>query len=120
MLVLYGFLIAASAFGAQTVAGAHLANVDASVYHWSSIAKLNDSVGGSLAAGGFKQNEVMTAAHCIFNRRTNRFLPPDALHVLFGYERGEYAVHALVNSYTISAGYDPARALVTASSDWAV
>jgi protease YdgD len=69
---------------------------------------------------GSEQNAVLTAADCIFNRRTNRFLLPSSLHVLLGYERGKYAVHALVGSYTIGPGYDPASELATASSDWAL
>ena len=100
--------------------GPNLAEVDIAAYPWSSIAKLNNSVGGSCTAVAIEQNAVLTAAHCIFNRRTNRFLIPGSLHVLLGYEQGKYAVHALVASYTIGPGYDPSRELATASSDWVI
>jgi protease YdgD len=120
LALLHGLLIGAAAAAAQTEESPDLAKVDISDYPWSSIAKLNNSVGGSCTAVAIEQNAVLTAAHCIFNRRTNRFLLPGSLHVLLGYEQGKYAVHALVASYTIGPGYDPSRELATASSDWAV
>jgi len=120
LALLYSSLIGAFAAEAQTAVGPDLAEVDVSSYPWSSIAKLNNSVGGSCTAVAIEQDQVLTAAHCIFNRRTNRFLPSSSLHVLLSYERGKYAVHALVGSYTIGPGYDPSRELATASSDWAV
>lgn len=120
LALLQGLLISAAAAAAQTEDGPNLAEVDIAAYPWSSIAKLNNSVGGSCTAVAIEQNAVLTAAHCIFNRRTNRFLIPGSLHVLLGYEQGKYAVHALVASYTIGSGYDPSRELVTASSDWAI
>src|SRR6476620_1051080 len=115
-----GLLISAAAAAAQTEDGPNVAEVDIAAYPWSSIAKLNNSVGGSCTAVAIEQDQVLTAAHCIFNRRTNRFLPSSSLHVLLSYERGKYAVHALVGSYTIGPGYNPSRELATASSDWAV
>src|SRR6476646_7989346 len=120
LALLQGLLISEAAAAAQTEEGPDLAKVDISAYPWSSIAKLNNSVGGSCTAVAIGQNAVLTAAHCIFNRRTNRFLLPGSLHVLLRYEQGKYAVHALVASYTIGPGYDPLRELATASSDWAV
>jgi hypothetical protein len=51
-----------------------------------------------------EQDQVLTAAHCLFNRRTGRFLPPSSLHFLLGYQRGEYKAHALVGGYTIGPG----------------
>jgi protease YdgD len=120
VLALEFFLIGATAAEAQTAAGPDLAKVDISSYPWSSIAKLNNSIGGSCTAVAIEQNAVLTAAHCIFDRRTNRFLPSSSLHVLLGYERGKYTMHALVGSYTVGPGYDPASEPATASSDWAV
>jgi protease YdgD len=103
-----------------TQAGADLERVNIAIYPWSSIGKLNNSIGGSCTAAVIGQNSVLTAAHCIFNRRTKRFLSPSSLHVLFGYERGQYAVHGLVGSYSIDPGYDPELSVATLSSDWAV
>jgi protease YdgD len=105
---------------AEDNSASSLSTVDVSVYPWSSIGKLNNSVGGACTAAVVEQDKVLTAAHCIFNRRTNHFLLPSSLHILLGYERGEYALHALVGSYTVGPGYDPAREAATLRSDWVV
>lgn len=120
LALLCGWATCALAAEAKTVAGTEPTEADVSVYPWSSIAKLNNSVGGSCTASLIEQDQVLTAAHCLFNRRTNRFLPPAAIHVLFGYKRGHYVAHALVGSYILGPGYDPARELSTVSSDWAI
>src|SRR5262245_15728586 len=120
LTLLHGSFIGSVAAGPLAGTPPDLANTDISTYPWSSIAKLNNSVGGSCTAAVIDQDKVLTAAHCIFNRRTGRFLTSKSLHVLLGYERGQYAVHALVGSYTIGPGYDPASELATASSDWAI
>jgi protease YdgD len=39
---------------------------------------------------------------------------------LLGYERGQYEIHALVDSYVTGAGYDPSQKLSTLASDWAI
>jgi protease YdgD len=89
---------------AGTSSGQNLSEVDVFAYPWSAIGKLNNSVGGSCTCTAVKQDLVLTAAHCIFNRRTGRFLQPSSLHLLFGYRRGEYAMHARVAEYTLGPG----------------
>ena len=74
--------IGAVAAEGQTMAGAHLQEVNISAYRWSSIAKLNNSVGGSCTAVTVEQNAVLTAAHCIYNRRTSGFLPQSSARSL--------------------------------------
>lgn len=117
--LVYGWFIDVAA-AEDSASSTSLVHVDVSAYPWSSIAKLNNSIGGSCTAVVIERDSVLTAAHCTFNRRTNRFLPSESLHVLLGYERGQYAVHALVSSYIVGPGYDPANERGTASSDWAV
>jgi protease YdgD len=109
-----------SAAGAEEAAGPSPATVDVTAYPWSAIGKFNNSTGGSCTAVAISPTEVLTAAHCIFNRRTRRFLQARSLHVLFGYERGKYTHHALVDSYALGPGYDPAKESKTIKSDWAV
>jgi protease YdgD len=93
---------------------------DVLAYPWSAIGKLNNSVGGSCTGVVIEPDQVLTAAHCIFNPRRDRFLHPESLHFLLGYERGKYAIHARVTGYTIGPGYDPKNAFRTITSDWAV
>ena len=108
------------AAGAPNLSAQQQTTADVSTYPWSSIGKLNNSIGGSCTAVVIDRTQILTAAHCLFNRRTARFLPASALHFLLGYERGAYSVHALVADYSMGAGYDPNSETTTLSSDWSI
>jgi protease YdgD len=118
--MLHGLFMGTVEREAQAWSAQNMAEADVLVYPWAAIGKLNNSIGGSCTAAAIEQELAMTAAHCIFNRRTGRFLPPSSLHLLLGYWRGEFAVHARVASYTIGPGYDPTRKRRTLSSDWVI
>jgi hypothetical protein len=62
---------------------------------------------------------VITAAHCLYNRRTHALLQPGSLHVLFGYEQGGYFQHAQVMRYVVGDGFDGAEPVRHPASDWA-
>jgi protease YdgD len=66
------------------------------------------------------QSTVVTAAHCLFNRRTERYFPVEALHFLIGYHSSLYAGHAVGTRLKIGDGYDPIRPKETIGSDWAL
>ncbi len=108
------------AAGAEDAAGPASVAVDVTAYPWAAVGKFNNSTGGSCTAVAISPTEVLTAAHCIFNPRTRRFLQAGSLHVLFGYERGKYTHHALVDRYAMGPGYDPAKESETIAADWAV
>ncbi len=99
---------------------AHHTTVDANAYPWSSVGKLFNSVGGSCTGAVIARDKVLTAAHCLYAFRTHRFLPPDAIHFLLGYDRGDYRTHARVARYRLGPGYDPNAERTTAATDWAV
>jgi protease YdgD len=98
----------------------HRHTVDIASPPWSAVGKLYNGIGGGCTAVAVAKNEVLTAAHCLFNHRTGRFLPSDSLHFLLGLERGDYQLHAVVHSYQLSTRYDPYRPFETLASDWAV
>jgi len=100
--------------------GPHRADVDVTRYPWSSIGKLYNETGAACSGVVIAADKVLTAAHCLFNYRSLRFIPADALHFLVGYRTGRYAVHARVASYEVGAGFDPLRYGATSSADWAV
>ena len=57
------------------------------------LARLN-AAGQSCTAVVIGRRAVLTAAHCTYMRRTRQFLAPSSLHVLVGYARGAFRVHA--------------------------
>ena len=101
-------------------AGRHHATVDVERYPWSSIGKLFNSVGGACTAVVIAPDRVLTAAHCLYAFRTQRWLRADAIHFLLGYRRGAYSQHVRVQRISIGPGYDPVDEVRTAASDWAV
>ena len=98
----------------------HREAVDEQRYPWSSIGKLYNETGGSCSGVVISQNRILTAAHCLFNYRTRRFIPAEALHFLVGYRTGRYSAHARIVRYEIGAGFDPLRYDQTSGADWAV
>ncbi len=81
--------------------------VDATVPPWSSIGRVNNSVGGSCTGVLVAPDRVLTAAHCVFNERTGVFLRAEAIHVLLGFARGDYLFHGRAASYRVAEGYRP-------------
>ncbi len=100
--------------------GLHHETVDVARYPWSSIGKLFNSVGGACTAVVIAPDRVLTAAHCLYSFRTQRWLRADAIHFLLGYSRGNYSLHVRVARISIGPGYNPTDEVHTAASDWAI
>jgi protease YdgD len=98
----------------------HREAVDEQRYPWSSVGKLYNETGGFCSGAVISRDKILTAAHCLFNYRTQRFIPAQALHFLVGYRAGRYTAHARIVSYELGAGFDPLRYGSTSGADWAV
>lgn len=89
--------------------------VDPTLPPWDAIAKIQTNIGSRCTGVLVAPDKVLTAAHCLYNRRTRALLQAGSLHVLFGYERGDYRWHVRVASYAVGNGYQAGRP----GSDWA-
>jgi protease YdgD len=98
----------------------HRTRVDISAYPWSSVGKIYNGTGSACTGSLVGPNKVLTAAHCIFNARTRRFIRPELIHFLLGYEGGRYRANVIIGHYEIGPGYDPAAVAKNLTSDWAV
>src|SRR6476660_1253337 len=115
------FLLAVAWIGPLQAAFSHDAiDVDANVFPWSSVGKIYNSARSSCTGSVIAPDKVLTAAHCLFNRATVRFLQPDALHFLLGYKGGEYRSHARVASYVLGPNYKPDEVNKSILADWAI
>src|SRR5262245_57138581 len=72
-------------------------DVNANVFPWSSVGKIYNSARSSCTGSLIAPDKILTAAHCLFNRATHRFLQAEALHFLLGYKGGEYRTHVRVS-----------------------
>jgi protease YdgD len=83
--------------------------VDVRLPPWNAIAKVQTNIATRCTGALVGPDTVITAAHCLYNRRTRTLLGPGSLHVLFGYERGGYFWHAQVVRYVVGDGFDGAE-----------
>lgn len=63
---------------------------------WIAIGRVNREVGGFCTGVLIGPRTAITAAHCLWNSRTNQWLPPDAIHFVLGWRSGEHLAHARV------------------------
>lgn len=85
----------------------------------SAVARLNNGTGRYCSAVLIARDIAVTAAHCLYNFRTHRWVTAEAIHLLFGFNRGEYKFHSRAKTY-LPGGFDPQRTQETGSSDWAL
>jgi protease YdgD len=92
--------------------------VDPTTPPWDAIGKVQTNIGTRCTGALIAPAVVLTAAHCLYNRRTGALLQPVSLHVLFGYQRGTYRWHRLVVRASVGTGFD-GRKSQPQGGDWA-
>jgi protease YdgD len=98
----------------------HREAVDEQSYPWSAIGKLFTEGGSECSGVLISSDKVLTAAHCLFNYRSQKYIPADALHFLVGYRTGRYSAHVRIASYEIGIGFDPLHYEKGLQADWAI
>jgi protease YdgD len=117
-------LLLAAALGGlagSAALGHDAVDVDERAVPWSSVGKIYNSARASCTGSLIARDKALTAAHCLFNRGTHRFLQADALHFLLGYNRGEYRAYLRVSRYSIGPEFNPEAAPgASVTADWAI
>jgi protease YdgD len=96
----------------------HRVAVDPRQPPWDSIVKVQTNVGSRCTGALITPTIVLTAAHCLYNGRTRTLLQAGSIHVLLGYNRGDYRWHRLVARYTVGSGFEGSNG-GPQGSDWA-
>ena len=94
--------------------------VDADNYPWSSIGKLYNGAGGACTGVVVSQTEVVTAAHCLYNRRNDVLLQATSLHFLIGYRQGEYREDLRISKFVTGSDCKPDSTEASERGDWAI
>lgn len=74
---------------------------------WTAVARLQIPGVARCTAFLVAPRLALTAAHCLYNRRTGHFVPPGSVHLLLAYAQGRFARHAVAATYRLAEGYDP-------------
>ena len=86
-------------------------------YPWSAVGRINTETGGHCTGVMVGPALVMTAAHCLYDKRKQWDVPVGQVHFVPGFRDGDFVAHTTAGSYFLPAAYD---ATVPPTADMAV
>ena len=96
--------------------------VSSSQYPWAAVGMLNMAGHGACTATLINPRYIITAAHCLWNKHTDRWYPPKYIHFSAGFELEQDLAHRVARRIVISPKYDPKQTSTAehAKHDWAL
>ncbi|MCV6624687.1 MAG: trypsin-like serine protease, partial [Cellvibrionaceae bacterium] len=96
--------------------------VDSSRWPWRAVGQIN--VGANRFCSGVLvgPDQVLTVAHCIWDKNAKRWHKPANIHFVAGYSRGNYQAYSRIKQVQASGGFHSSKEvdLSTVHRDWAL
>ncbi|MBT3556288.1 MAG: trypsin-like serine protease [Rhodospirillales bacterium] len=90
-------------------------------YPWSAVGRVNPETRGHCTGVLVGPALVITAAHCLYDKRKQWYVPAEQVHFVAGFRDGEFVAHTTATQYFVPGGYDALAPSTVgmATNDWA-